>query len=138
MKHQETTNAQGQQFERWLSRIWLAQAVYYVVTGTWGLVHIRSFEWVTGPKQDRWLVKTVSVLVVVIGGVIGKAGASSRITPETVTLATGTAAGLTAIDVVYVARRRISPVYLLDAVANIALITGWFIAIRRKALQIAK
>jgi hypothetical protein len=138
MKHEATSNVNLQSWERWLSRIWLAQTVYYVVTGIWGLVHIRSFEWITGPKQDRWLVKTVSVLVVVIGWVIGRAGATSRITPETVTLATGAATGLTAIDVFYVSRCRISPVYLLDALANVVLIAGWFVAIRRKILRIAR
>ena len=28
--------------------------------GLWPLLHIRSFEWVFGPKTDRWLVKTVA------------------------------------------------------------------------------
>ena len=37
-------------------------------------------------------------------------------------------AGLTAIDIVYVARRRIAPVYLLDAVAELAIIGGWLAA----------
>ena len=32
---------------------------------------------------------------------------------------------LATIDTVYVAKRRISPVYLLDAVAEIALVAGW-------------
>ena len=40
-------------------------------------------------------------------------------------VAAGSAAALAAIDTVYVAKRRISPVYLLDAVAEIALVAGW-------------
>jgi hypothetical protein len=32
---------------------------------------------------------------------------------------------LATIDVVYAARRRISPVYLIDAVVEAALIAGW-------------
>ena len=78
------------------------QAIFYIVTGVWPFVSIRSFEAVTGPKVDRWLVKTVGALV-----------------------AAGSAAALAAIDTVYVARRRISPVYLLDAVAEIALVAAW-------------
>jgi len=134
MKQSETTTL----LDTLISRIWLAHAVYYVVTGIWGLVHIRSFEWITGPKQDRWLVKTVSLLVVVIGGVIGRAGASRRTTPETVALAVGSAASLTAIDVFYTSRRRISPVYLLDAAGNLVLITAWFMAIRRKLVPLSR
>ena len=41
----------------------LAQAIYYIATGVWSLVGIRSFQAVTGPKIDTWLVKTVGVLV---------------------------------------------------------------------------
>jgi hypothetical protein len=32
---------------------------------------------------------------------------------------------LAAIDFVYVKRRRISPVYLLDGLANLILVLGW-------------
>jgi hypothetical protein len=42
-----------------------------------------------------------------------------------VLVAAGGAAALAAIDTVYVAKRRISPVYLLDAVAEIGLVAGW-------------
>jgi hypothetical protein len=112
-------------------RIWLVQAAYYLITGIWGLVHIPSFERVTGPKTDRWLVKTVSALVVAIGGTIGCASTTSRVTPEIAALAVSSATGLAAIDIRYVGKRRISPVYLLDAAANIGLIIGWIRAVRQ-------
>ena len=41
------------------------QAGYFVVTGVWPIVHMRSFLAVTGPKTDLWLVKTIGVLVTV-------------------------------------------------------------------------
>ena len=44
-----------------------AQGGYYAITGVWPLVHMRSFEAVTGPKQDHWLVHTVAGLLVVNG-----------------------------------------------------------------------
>ena len=108
----------------------LGQAAYFVVTGIWPLVHIRSFEWITGPKVDRWLVKTVGVLVAVIGAAIGLAARRQRISPEIEVLAIGSSLGLAAIDVVYVTRRRVRPVYLLDAVGQVVLIAGW-VASRR-------
>jgi hypothetical protein len=122
--------------QRCAARVWQIQAVYDLATGIWGLVDIRSFQKVTGPKTDTWLVKTVSVLVIVIGGVISAAGRRGKITPEIVALAVGTNAGLTAIDLVYVAKRRISPIYLLDAIVELALIAAWWIAIRNKSLRI--
>jgi len=42
-----------------------------------------------------------------------------------VLVAAGSAAALATIDTVYVAKGRISPVYLLDAVAEIGLVVGW-------------
>jgi hypothetical protein len=48
-------------------RITRWQGIYYVVSGAWPLLHFPSFEAVTGPKRDRWLVRTVGLLAAVIG-----------------------------------------------------------------------
>ena len=101
------------------------QAVFYALTGLWSIFGLTSFQQVTGPKVDRWLVKTVGVLVLVVGGVLGMAAVRRTDEPEIPVLAIGSAAGLTAIDVIYVAKGRISPVYLLDAVAELGLIAWW-------------
>ena len=103
----------------------LGQGVYYLLTGLWALVSMRTFEAVTGPKTDRWLVKTVGVLVSVIGAVLMLAGLRRRVEPESALLAAGSAAGLAAIDTVYATRGRISKIYLLDAVAEVALAAAW-------------
>ena len=104
---------------------------YYLVTGIWPLLHIRSFEWITGRKTDKWLVKAVGALITVTGGTLLLAAKRDRVGPEVATLAAGNAVALTAVDVVYVAKRRIRPVYLLDAVLEIALLAGWFGVLRR-------
>jgi hypothetical protein len=109
-------------------RIAFIQAGYFGVTGIWPLVHMRSFEWVSGRKTDRWLVKTVGALITVIGATIGLAARRNRVTPEIVVLGAGSALALASIDVVYVARRRIRWVYLLDAIAELGLIVGWVLA----------
>jgi hypothetical protein len=101
------------------------QAIFYVATGVWPFVSMRSFEAVTGPKVDRWLVKTVGALVAVIGCALALASRRRQLAPEIVLVAAGSAAALATIDTVYVAKRRISPVYLLDAVAEMALVAGW-------------
>ncbi|MGH7277446.1 MAG: hypothetical protein ACREJG_02050 [Candidatus Rokuibacteriota bacterium] len=108
-----------------MNRLSLAQGLYFLVTGLWSLVSIRTFFAVTGPKTDVWLVKTVGVLVAVIGAVLMAAGMRRHTPPELPLLAAGSAAGLAGIDTVYVARRRISPIYLLDAVVEAALVTCW-------------
>jgi hypothetical protein len=84
----------------------------------------RAFEAVTGPKKEWWLVETVGVLVTAVGGGLLAAAARDRVTPELVAIAAGCAGGLAAIDVVYIARGRIAPTYLLDASAQLALLAG--------------
>jgi hypothetical protein len=103
----------------------LTQGIYYIATGVWSLVDIHSFERVTGPKTDRWLVKTVGCLVAVSGSVLCYAGLRRRRTPEALMLGAGSAIALTAIDVNYVARGRIAPIYLADAAVEIVLAAGW-------------
>ena len=106
----------------------IVQAGYFLVTGIWPLLHMRSFEWISGPKVDRWLVKTVGALIAAIGSAIGLAAWRKRLTPEIELLAVSTAVSLAAVDVVYVARRRIRWVYLLDAVAELGLAAAWGLA----------
>lgn len=107
------------------ARLALAQGLYYASTGAWALADSRSFQAVTGPKVDVWLVKTVGVLVAAIGGAIGCAARHRRITPEIRRLAVGSSLGLAGIDVVYVAKGRISRIYLLDAIVEFSLAAAW-------------
>ncbi len=108
-----------------LAIISLAQGIYWALTGLWPLVHMPSFIWVTGPKNDLWLVRTVGVLILVVGAVLVKAGLARRVTPEIIWLGVGGAAGLMFIDVYYVWQDVIWPIYLLDAVGELLLIGGW-------------
>src|SRR5215475_2368904 len=43
------------------------QGAYLLATGVWPVVHLRSFEWTTGPKLEGWLVKTLGGLIAAIG-----------------------------------------------------------------------
>ena len=79
----------------------------------------------TGPKTDFWLVRTVGALISVIGAALLLGGRRSRWVPEFTFLAAGSALCLAIVDIVGVAVRRISPVYLLDAVGELALVAAW-------------
>lgn len=103
----------------------LAQGSYFALTGIWPILSMRTFEAVTGPKQDKWLVKTVGALVGVLGGVLTASSARKEPAEDLAQVAIGSAAALAAVDVIYVAKKRISPIYLLDAVAETILIVGW-------------
>jgi FtsH-binding integral membrane protein len=123
LRREETDSVHDDEREDLQSLTLVGQGLYFALTGVWALFSIRTFMAVTGPKTDVWLVKTVGLLVLVIGAVLTMAGLRRRTTPENVLLAAGSASALTLIDVYYVSRRRISPIYLLDAVAEIFLIT---------------
>jgi hypothetical protein len=101
-----------------------AQGVYFAATGLWPLIDMRSFERVTGPKADKWLVRTVGVLIAVIGGTLIAAG-RHEVPPEIGGLAASSAAGLACIDVRYAAKQRIPPIYLADAAVEAAFVSAW-------------
>jgi hypothetical protein len=110
------------------SKLALAQGLFFAATGAWPIANLRSFEAVTGPKPEGWLVKTVGALLAVTGGALALAS-RQRISREWALLGAGTAAALAAVDVWYAGvRRRISPVYLLDAPVELAFVTGWAVA----------
>jgi hypothetical protein len=106
-------------------RVAAVQGAFYVLTGIWPLFGINSFQAVTGLKTDLWLVYTVGCLVTAIGATLLMAAFSGRTTPEIIVLAVGSAVALAGIDVIFVLRGVISWVYLLDAIAEGALITWW-------------
>lgn len=97
------------------------QGVYYLVTGLWPILSMRSFEWVTGRKTDRWLVRMVGLLAAAIGLTLLRA----RHEPLDPVLPVASAAAFTAVDLVYVAKGTISPIYLGDAVVELGLIAAW-------------
>jgi hypothetical protein len=108
------------------SAVAAAQSVYYLLTGVWPLVHRPSFERVTGPKADFWLVEAVGVTVAAIGlGLAHAVGRRQAVPRELRTVALATAAGLGVLETVYVARRRISPVYLVDTAVEAAFLWAW-------------
>jgi hypothetical protein len=108
-------------------KVALAQGAYYVVTGLWPIVSLPSFERVTGPKTDDWLVRTVGLLAAAIGGVLAWRGASRRSRPDPA-LGISSALAFATTDVVHVARGRISRIYLADAAAELALAVAWLVA----------
>ncbi len=48
----------------------LGQGAFWLASGAWPLVHYPSFEAVTGPKEDDWLVKTIGGLIAVVGATL--------------------------------------------------------------------
>src|SRR4051812_53406 len=91
--------------------------LFYLPPRPWPLVSLQTFELVTGPKTDHWLVQTVGVLIAVVGLVLLTAAWRRHAPAEVVLLAVAAALALAGVDVVFVTLRVIDPVYLLDTAA---------------------
>lgn len=113
-----------------LRHVALVQGLYYLLTGLWPLVHMSSFEFITGRKTDHWLVNTAGGLIAVIGGTLTLGAIEQRLERQTAVLATSSALFLAAIEVLYTARGRIRLVYLLDALLEGLLVAAWLRAWR--------
>jgi len=108
------------------STLTAAHGVVNVASGLWPLVHMRSFEAVTGPKTDDWLVRTVAGLLVANGAVqVSAAGRSPDALALAHRLGIGTAVTLGLVDLVYGGTGRISRVYLLDGLVEAGWIVAW-------------
>lgn len=94
------------------------QGWFYLLTGLWPLISIKTFEMVTGPKQDKWLVKTVG-LMIACSGIIFILMADSK---AALTLAILNAITLAGVDIYYVWRKVISRIYLWDALVELAFV----------------
>lgn len=110
----------------------MAQGAYWAASGLWPIVDLRSFEAVTGPKRERWLVKTMGGLVAAVGATLLVAGARRRVTSELALLGAASAAALGGAGAWYAARGRIRSVYLADAALEAALLGAWGLAARRR------
>ncbi|WP_200860872.1 hypothetical protein [Anaeromyxobacter sp. Fw109-5] len=113
------------------SRLAVVQGTYWVASGIWPIVHLTSFEAVTGPKQAGWLVKTVGALIAAVGTTLAVAGARRRVTGEIALLGAASAAALGGAGGWYAARGRIRRIYLADAALEALTVAGWGMALRR-------
>lgn len=116
----------------------LGQGAYWVASGLWPILDLGSFEAVTGPKTEGWLVKTVGGLVAAVGATLFVAGARRRVTGEIVLLGAASAAALGAAGGWYAWKGRIREVYLADAALEGLLLGGWALAARRRRRAAAR
>ena len=100
------------------------QGIYYVTSGLWPILHMRSFEDVTGPKRDKWLVKTVGALITAIGTTLLFSATREPESETARSLGIFTALALIGIDSIYSIRGTIPKIYLMDAAVEATLVAG--------------
>ncbi|MGV9013135.1 MAG: hypothetical protein ACOH13_11120 [Flavobacteriales bacterium] len=52
------------------SLVLYAHALYLLIGGAWPLLSLRTFEEVTGPKSDHFLVRTVALILVLVASIL--------------------------------------------------------------------
>lgn len=109
-------------------------AAFYSVSGLWALVFIDSFQLVTGPKTDLWLVRTVAALITLTGLSLGVSTWRKRLPLELGLIAMGQNLVLSAVAVVYVFNGTISPIYLFDAILQSSMAVAWIVVLARNRL----
>jgi hypothetical protein len=100
------------------------QGAYYLVTGLWPWFSLATFERVTGPKTDDWLVQTVGALAAAIGAALLVAARREALTQDAKVLAVLSAAAFAFVDVLFVALGTISRIYLADAAIQGGFVAG--------------
>jgi hypothetical protein len=113
-----------------LRRAATLQSGYYIASGIWPILSRPTFEAVTGPKTDYWLVRAVGALATAIGVTLGVAASRNRVSEELAVLGIGSALGFAAVDGFYVTAGRISRVYLVDAVLECVIAAEWRAGLR--------
>lgn len=117
---------------RLLKAVATIQGLYFLVTGVWPILSPGTFQKVTGPKEEVWLVKTMGLVFAIIGATLLFGGLREKPSLETQVLGATAAVGIAGVDIIYTAKGRIRPVYLLDAAAEGVLLLGWIAAWLRR------
>jgi hypothetical protein len=95
------------------------QGIYFILTGLWPVFNIKSFEKISGPKTDKWLVKTFGLLVAVVGIALIASQSDSRL------LGIGSAAALGIPEAYFSLKGRIPKTYLVDSAIELMFIAWW-------------
>lgn len=106
----------------------LVQGIYFLLFGIWPILSMSTFLRITGPKTDLWLVRTVGLILAVIGASLIIAHLYAQVNAAIIFLAIGSALSLAMIEFVYVARKIIPSIYLWDAVIELIFIVWWVLS----------
>ena len=111
----------------------IVQGFYTFITALWALVDIDSFMQVTGPKNDIWLVKTLSLVLVAVGlSLLTHLKHSAHPVLPAIALGAITSIGLAAADFYYSSRNVIPMIYATDGIIELAFFAGWMIVLYKE------
>jgi hypothetical protein len=101
------------------------QGLYDMIGGLWPLLHMQSFEAVTGPKEDSWLVRTVAGILLVVGTVLLRAAFRGHVAHDVRWMAAGISTVLALVALVSSLAGFISWLYFFDGLFHFAFAMAW-------------
>jgi glycine/D-amino acid oxidase-like deaminating enzyme/nitrite reductase/ring-hydroxylating ferredoxin subunit len=108
----------------------VAQGAYYVATGLWPVLHLRSFEAVTGRKRNGWIIRALGGAIAAVGTALLTSDiAAPRRAPR---LGLGAAVALGLAGMYLAVTRRGSRAYLAEAAIEAGFAAAWLAAGRRR------
>jgi hypothetical protein len=108
------------------------QGAWYLLSGGWALLHRSSFEAVTGPKRDYWLVQAIAGLTMAIGAVLLLPAREQEAERRARLLSALSALAFAGVELRHGLPGRIRPIYLLDAVGELAFAGSAFLGGARR------
>lgn len=105
-----------------------SQGLFYLASGLWPILSMKTFARVTGEKKDDWLAKTVGLLIASTGAaLLGSSLRQKQKEPplELSLLAAGQSAILGSVSLYYSLKQRISIIYLLDSMTEFFIVSLW-------------
>jgi hypothetical protein len=106
----------------------VAQGAYYVVTGLWPVLHLRSFEAVTGKKRNGWLIRALGGAIAAVGAALLASDSAAPRRARRLGLGAAVALGVTGMFLVVT--RRGSRAYV-EATIEAGFAAAWLAARRR-------
>lgn len=103
----------------------LLQGAYDLVGGLWPLLHMASFEALTGPKTDGWLVRTVAGILVVVGVVLIQNALRGSVGHSVRWIAGGISLVLASVALISSLAGFISWLYFFDGLFHLAFALAW-------------
>jgi len=107
----------------------LIQAVYFLITAVWPLVHLTSFLAVTGDKKEIWLLETVSILLLPYCLILIHLAFTSENNVIMPIAALLSSLGLGVIEIYYFLNGTIKWVYAVDSILQFIFVFYWILYI---------
>ncbi len=117
---------------KFTSLVLYAHALYLLIGGAWPLLSLPTFEEVTGPKSDHFLVRTVALILVLVASILF-AQRKSPVERSAVFMAMGVSFILGSVAWISAAGGWVWKIYFIDGGIHLLFACAWvYLLLRRQ------